>query len=105
MAEPVDEEPWVPTPALNRYHVVHGKMPKRIGFIEAARRMPWLARTFQKVVPQVAVTIVENEATVACPCGGKPAIAVNRVEPCPGECGRWFMFDGRRVRVARSTDA
>lgn len=110
---PPRERPYpIKDPAAS-YDALGRKQPKKIGFLEAARRLPWLAKTFEKVVPQTYVIVTGDRAMVVCPCGGAPAeggwlpaslprVRVNGMEPCPGDCGRWFVFDGHRVRVARA---
>ncbi len=89
--------------SLATYDALGRKQPKRLGFVEHARRMPWLMRYFTKQVPGEFFIRVGDTAVIACPCkASDPRVPINIVTRCDGDgCGRWFLFDGRNVRVAR----
>lgn len=44
----------------------------------------------------------DDVAVIACPCGEEPTCVLNRTVEC--ECGRFYMFLGREVRVHRPED-
>lgn len=45
--------------------------------------------------PEVAAAVV-----VACRCGAEPSCHFGGLLSCPGECGRFFMWTGKRLLVA-----
>lgn len=92
---PVNPDPLATYDALGR------KVPKRLGFLEVARGLPWIVGEFDKVVPPRFVTHHENSTsvTVACVCGTAVLCAFNRVTECPS-CSRDFVNFDATVRVA-----
>lgn len=43
-----------------------------------------------------------EQVTVTCTCGTETHLSGTfEPTPCEGECGRWFLYDGMAVRVAR----
>jgi hypothetical protein len=66
--------------------------------------LPWVAQAFAKVVPEAYVAVDLNDdgysaATVTCPCGSLHEVEIGTV--VSGECGRFFAWFGKEVRVAR----
>ena len=68
--------------------------------------IPDLAEAFQAKVPGNFWTVIEGEVQVPCPCKGGIAAPRRWPEPCPAAertgCPRWYVYDGRDVRVAFS---
>jgi hypothetical protein len=66
----------------------------------SVRRIPALAIPFTKVVPEEFWRAgALGMAELRCSCGVK-GIQLVAGEPVGCECGRWFLFTGRSVRVA-----
>lgn len=103
----MDERPFHRDP-LATYDALGRKQPKRAGgVIELLRGMPWLMGRFSREVPPEFYVMDGDSVVVACPCKTEqpPSVPFNVATRCEGEgCGRWFFFDGDRVRVAREPD-
>lgn len=97
MHDPIYRDPLAAYDALGR------KQLKRQGFVEHLRAFPCLLAPFTARVPDEMYMLDGSEVVVACPCGvdPPPRVPFNRVTRCEGEdCGRWFFWDLKRVRVA-----
>lgn len=71
-------------------------------FAAVARGIPEMAEAFQTKVPSNFWSMMEGRLDVLCPCKAIPHPGIFP-EPCPGEeCPRWYVYDGRDVRVAFS---
>lgn len=80
----------------------HGPLPRAgLSFVAICQRVPGLAALFDTPIPPDFWTLVDDgRAQVACPCGATPELAVLRPEAC--DCGRYFLYTIRDVRVAFS---
>jgi hypothetical protein len=77
----------------------HGE-PRRLSFLTMARAVPALAEMFSRKIPPEAWALDGETAVVSCPCEALPESERGIPVPCPGECGRHFLYDGEAVRVA-----
>lgn len=77
---------------------MHRQTPRPIDFLACCRAVPGLALQFSPI-PESYWSRSGTDVVVACPCGASP-VAVYAV-PVACECDRWFLNDGRNVRVAR----
>jgi hypothetical protein len=73
---------------------------RKLSFLTMARAVPALAEMFSRKIPPEAWALDGETATVSCPCGALPESEHGVPVPCPGECGRHFLYDGEAVRVA-----
>lgn len=78
---------------------------RKMPFGAFVSRIPELADTFEVVVPTNFWSLMEGRIDVACPCGATPHPG-EWPAPCYGvegkDCPRWYVYDGRDVRVAFS---
>lgn len=93
------------TDHLARYDALGRKEPKKLGYLEIVRGLPWLAAAYTGNVPATRFVIEDGRAIVRCRCEEITHVSWNRAEPCAGECGRWFWYIGAGVRVAREKAA
>jgi hypothetical protein len=94
-------EPPVNRDPLATYDFLFRKQPKRLGFLEFTRSIPGFLGQFPGRVPEDRLTIEADGSQVIfeCVCGEVVQATFNRIEDCPGECGRIFAFTGSRVCV------
>lgn len=99
-------EPPVRTDPLAKYDMLWRKQPKRLGFLECARAIPGFIGQFPGRVPEERLTIdhAGEQAIFECVCGEIVYANFNRMEVCPGGCGRTFAFIGQRVCVRRELE-
>jgi hypothetical protein len=71
----------------------------RISFLTYCRAIPHLHEQFLTRIPPEYWALDEDTARVSCPCGHAPRAPYAIPTAC--QCGRWFLYDGRGVRVAR----
>jgi hypothetical protein len=72
----------------------------KFGFVQCLRAVPHLHEQFLTRIPPEFWTLVEEGvAEVCCPCGHSPRVPYAIPTAC--ECNRWFLYEGRGVRVAR----
>lgn len=75
---------------------------RKMPFAAFIPRIPELAEVLQLKVPTSFWANTGSEIDVACPCGATPHPG-EYPAPCPGaDCPRWYVYDGRDVRVAFS---
>lgn len=74
--------------------------PRRLDFGMMARALPALAEMYARKIPGEAWALDGDTASVSCPCGELPESTKGIPVPCPGDCGRSFLYDGEAVRVA-----
>jgi hypothetical protein len=77
---------------------------RRVSFAVMARAIPRLHEQFLTRIPAGYWTVIEEGVVqVRCPCGHKPLVPYAIPTPCA--CERWFLYEGRGVRVARYAEA
>jgi hypothetical protein len=90
-----------PLDPVSRFDALGRKEPKRIGYMEVVRGLPWLADAYDRIVPPENYIIDAGQAVVRCVCEEVTHVEWNRTERCAGDCGRWFWYIAGRVRAAR----
>lgn len=74
--------------------------PRVISFAGYCHAILGLHQQFLTIIPPQFWTLaVDGVAEVCCPCGHAPMVPYAIPTSC--ECDRWFLYDGRGVRVAR----
>lgn len=73
--------------------------PIRLDAVSFTGGIPGYIERFRRTVPDESVTFDRLGAVVACSCGESHEIPLNA--HFGADCGRHFIFDGQRVRVAR----
>jgi hypothetical protein len=58
------------------------------------------AGAYHTAIPRAAWRATKGSVVVTCNCGAEHEFAAEVAVPQDAPCGRWFMFDGRDVRVA-----
>jgi hypothetical protein len=94
-------EPPVNPDPLAYYDFLWRKQPKRLGFLDFCRAIPGFVGQFPGRVPVERLTIDQpgDQAIFECVCGEVVYATLNRMEDCPGACGRIFAFTGEGVCV------
>jgi hypothetical protein len=72
---------------------------RHFSFLSCCRAIPHLHEQFARHVPPEFWALVEDAAEVCCPCGHTPRVPYAIPTAC--DCDRWFLYEGRGVRVAR----
>lgn len=80
------------------YDLLWRKQPHRLGFIQMARAMPFLAAAVgPKIPPEFWAKVDTDTVQVSCPCGKTPQLQWNLTNVCP--CNRVYVYIGGDVRV------
>lgn len=88
------------TDAAATYDALGRKQPHRMGFVQLARAIPGFTNQFAGRVPAEFIATVDSDTVeIACPCGRTPRVTLWGLTEC--DCGRFFTYTGRDVRVAR----
>jgi hypothetical protein len=99
-SEPPDP-PVNPDPAAVYDHLGR-KQPARLNAVHFARVIPGYAALFSGHAPDNFVAQVDEDVVeVACVCKPDELPRCKRLVPTPCRCGRWFVYDGSSVRVAK----
>lgn len=76
----------------------------RLGVVAMSERIPGLLSQFSTVVPPAFWERHESGPFIAmrCSCGHEePSLRIAQIQQCPGCEERFFLHDGRELRVAR----
>ena len=99
LEDPVHFDPAASYDALGR------KQPQRLGFMVMARAIPGFAAQFAGRVPDNMYAQMEDDVVeVLCVCKPERPPRCHLMLPTPCVCGRWFVYTGGDVRVARVAD-
>lgn len=92
-------------PVRQAEHAALRRPLRKLPFGSWVRGVPGLGAIFETKVPVRFWATSEGRIDVCCPCGATPHPDA-WPEPCTGaehhSCPRWYLFDGRDVRVAFS---
>lgn len=79
---------------------------RKMPFAAFVPQIPEIAEAFRVKVPGNFWSVTEGRIDVPCPCKGATVNPTSWPAPCPAVertgCPRWYVFDGRDVRVAFS---
>lgn len=91
---PVNPDPLATFDALGR------KQPKRLGFMEVVRGLPWAMRERTGEVPgEMIARVGDDEVEIPCVCKATTIATHNRLVECEGACGRSFWSIAGKVYV------
>lgn len=90
---------WPPRDRFDRIQ------PHGLTWVTYFRAMPWLAKAFERKVPDEFISFdTEEDGTevvvIACPCGETPRVRLTTCHEC--KCERFYLATKASVRVANS---
>jgi hypothetical protein len=89
-------------PLLNAHGLPDDWRP--VSYLTVARAAPEIMSLFRQKVPDEFWTRSDSKAVqVSCPCGQTPDCRQGIPQDCA--CGRWFLWDGKFLRVERDVSA
>jgi hypothetical protein len=84
------------------YDALGRKKPAPLNFMHFARAIPGYAALFNGRAPDEFVAqVADGVVEVACVCKPDELPRCKRLVPTPCRCGRWFLYNGSSVLVAR----
>jgi hypothetical protein len=80
------------------------RQPRRTNALMWFKAIPGFAVQFKRIVPESYFTAKpKGRCEVRCPCGTTQEFDMGDIHECEGNCGRFYLWSSRTLRVANPT--